>query len=132
MQAEACENGPVHRVALLVFTCLAAGCGGGGSEEAREADRGGTTLRVSHALRAQPGRVIQVRGALHVDSGHVRLCTRLDDSYPPECAGPALRVHGLAYDTVAGLQTSPDESMHWADDVVVSGRVEADGSLRVE
>jgi hypothetical protein len=73
-----------------------------------------------------------VRGALHVDSGHVRLCTRLDDSYPPECAGRSLRVHGLAYDSVAGIQRSPDESVHWTSDVVVSARVEADGTLRAE
>jgi len=87
---------------------------------------------VRQAAATAPGKLVLVRGALHVDSGHVRLCTRLDDSYPPQCAGRALRVHGLAYDSVAGIQTSPDESMHWAREVVLSARVEEDGALRAE
>ena len=43
-----------------------------------------------------------------------------------------MRVHGLFYSDVAGLQTSPDESTHWAEDLVVSGRIEPDGALRAE
>ena len=73
-----------------------------------------------------------VRGALHVDSSHVRLCARLGDSYPPQCAGRSLRVHGLFYSDVEGLQTSPDESTHWAEELVVSGKIEPDGALRAE
>ncbi len=69
---------------------------------------------------------------MHVDSGHVRLCARLAESFPPQCGGKSLRVHGLAYDSVPGIQTSPDESVHWAEDVTVSGRIEAGGALRVE
>jgi hypothetical protein len=125
----------MRRVGLLVFTCLAAGCGGGGASEAGETGEktgGGTALSVRQAAATEPGKVVVVRGALHVDSGHVRLCTRLDDAYPPQCAGRSLRVHGLAYDTVAGIQTSPDESMYWATDVLVSGRVEEGGALRAE
>jgi hypothetical protein len=75
---------------------------------------------------------VLVRGALHVDSGHVRLCTKLDTSYPPQCAGHALRVHGLAFDSVEGIQTSPDESTHWAPEIVISARVEEGGTLRAE
>jgi hypothetical protein len=124
----------VRRLGVVVFTCLAAGCGGGGGsgEAGGESTRGDTPLSVRQAAAVEPGNVVLVRGALHVDSGHVRLCTRLDDSYPPQCAGRSLRVHGLAYDAVEGIQTSPDESMHWAPEVVVSARVEDSGALRVE
>jgi hypothetical protein len=122
----------MRRVGLLVFTCLAAGCGGGGAGENGGPSGGDTALSVGQAAATKPGKVILVRGALHVDSGHVRLCTRLDDSYPPQCAGRSLRVHGLAYDSVAGIQTSPDQSMYWATDVLVSGRVEEGGALRAE
>ena len=124
--------GPMRRVGLLAFTCLAAGCGGGAAGENGGKSGGDTALSVRQAAVTKPGQVILVRGALHVDSGHVRLCTRLDDSYPPECAGRSLRVHGLAYDSVPGIQTSPDESVHWAGEVVVSGRVEEGGALRAE
>jgi hypothetical protein len=122
----------VRRLGLLVFTCLAAGCGGGAGESGGEATGGDTALSVRQAAAAAPGTAVLVRGALHVDSGHVRLCTKLDNSYPPQCAGRALRVHGLAFDSVEGIQTSPDESTHWAPEVVVSARVEEDGTLRAE
>jgi hypothetical protein len=122
----------VRRLGVLFVTCLAAGCGGGSGESGGGSTAGAPALSVREAAAAEPGKVVLVRGALHVDSGHVRLCTRLDDSYPPRCAGASLRVHGLAYDAVEGIQTSPDESMHWAPAVVVSARMEEGGALRAE
>lgn len=124
----------MRRLGVLLFTCLAAGCGGGGSGDAggESTTRSDAALSVREAAAVEPGTLVTVRGALHVDSGHVRLCTRLDDSYPPQCAGRSLRLHGVAYDSVDGIRTSPDESTHWAPEVVVSARMEDDGALRAE
>jgi hypothetical protein len=87
-------------------------------------------MSVGTAVKTKPEGVVQVRGALHSDSGHVRLCAALAESFPPQCTAPSLRVHGVHLDSVPGLQTSPDRSILWADSVVVEGRI-VDGELSI-
>ena len=87
-------------------------------------------MHVSTAVKTKPEGLVRVRGALHSDSGHVRLCAALAESFPPQCTAPSLRVHGVHLEAVPGIQTSPDESILWANSVVVEGRI-VDGELSV-
>jgi hypothetical protein len=80
-------------------------------------------MHVSKAVKTQPAGLVRVRGAIHSDSGFVQLCAALAESFPPQCAGPSLRVHGVHLDSIPGLQTSPDESILWAGSVVLEGRI---------
>jgi hypothetical protein len=100
--------------ALLVL--VGAGCGGSTP-----------VLSVDEAANHE-GRAT-VTGFLHAESGTVRLCAAVLESFPPQCGRPALAVVGLDVDSVDGLQRSG--AVAWKEGVTLEGAI-ADGVIRVE
>lgn len=74
---------------------------------------------------ALAGMRIAVRGFLLVDADGMRMCSAVLESYPPQCGGGAISVHGTIPDHVrAQLSSTEDEpDLHQAawGDVVVTG-----------
>ncbi len=67
--------------------------------------------------------LVTVSGALFVDAdGTVRLCDAIAESFPPQCGGERIVVHGLDLGAIAGLQTEGEVS--WAEGVTLFGSVE--------
>ena len=120
----------MRRALAILVVFFVAGCGGdGGGAEPPAADATGRGVTVREALAADVEGPLLVRGALHAREGEIRLCEALAESYPPQCAGPSLRVEGLALSDVEGVQTA--QGVSWTDgEVKLLGDVEG-GALLV-
>jgi hypothetical protein len=68
-----------------------------------------------------------VRGWLFAEDGVVRLCDAIAESYPPQCGGTVIIVHGLDLSSIRDLQTA--QGVSWAS-VTLRGTVR-DGVLTV-
>ena len=67
--------------------------------------------------------LVSVSGALFVDpDGTAQLCDAIAESFPPQCGGQRITVHGLDLATVPDLQAA--NGMRWAESVVLFGSVE--------
>ncbi|HJP70442.1 MAG TPA: hypothetical protein VJ975_01845 [Candidatus Limnocylindria bacterium] len=90
-----------------------------------EGNQGGDTgMSVSEALghRATDDLVV-VSGALFVNAdGAVLLCEAIAESFPPQCGGARLEVHGLDLSSIDALQREGD--VRWAESAVLFGSVE--------
>jgi hypothetical protein len=84
----------------------------------------GPGLSVADALTHGPtDDLVTVIGALFVDAGGtVRLCDAILESFPPQCGGARIEVHGLDLDTIPTLETEGDLS--WAEGVTLFGSVD--------
>jgi hypothetical protein len=109
---------------LLLALALIAGC---------ESDDGdgepGGALSIEHALAADEGEPVVVSGNLLAQSGEVRLCSALAESFPPQCVGAALRVEGLDLDSLDDLSTGG--GVTWSDRPVRLRGTVRDGVLTV-
>jgi hypothetical protein len=119
----------------VIVAVLAAACGGGDSGTGASSDPAGKPLSVAEALKAAPGDVVRVHGGLIApDGGQARLCSAILESYPPQCGGPSLVVHGLDLSSLTGLSHTSDPSLAqvtWSDrEIVLTGTVR-DGVLTV-
>lgn len=124
-------------ISTVLTAALLAGCGG----EAADDPGAGSTQPPSAGIGAGPGISIEqaiasnldgpllVNGNVLAESGEIRFCSALAESFPPQCGGPSLRVEGLKLDEVDGLVTEGDVS--WTDrPIQLLGLVE-DGVLSV-
>jgi hypothetical protein len=120
----------VRKRALLVVVALLAGCGGsGGPGEPQLVDP-------STALGLSGGDEVTVRGFFAHEPSAVlpRMCTALEESYPPICAMPSLPVSNLSKrdEKRLPLTRDPETGGRWTQkEIELSGRIE-DGALVVE
>jgi hypothetical protein len=120
----------VRRALLLASVLLVAGCGG--------SDSGDSTPRVVDAgtAIALNGDHVTVRGFFSHERGTVlpKLCTSLDESYPPACSPPALPVSNLSkkQEQTLPLTRDPETGARWSnDEVELTGDIE-EGALVVQ
>jgi hypothetical protein len=110
---------------VLVAAILPLCCGG--NDAPASADAG--PVSIEEARSSGSGDELLVNGNLLAQSGEVRLCSALAESFPPQCGGPSLVVEGLDLDEVDGLVSEGDVS--WTDrPIQLLGTVE-DGLLTV-
>jgi hypothetical protein len=109
---------------LLLALIVLAGCGSDDGE--REP---GAALSVEEALAVEGGEPVVVSGNLLAQSGEVRLCSALAESFPPQCVGPQLPVEGLDLDSLDGLATGG--GVTWSDRPVRLRGAVGDGVLTV-
>ena len=85
---------------------------------------GDAGMSVAEALTHQAtDDLVSVSGALFVDAdGTARLCEAIAESFPPQCGGQRITVHGLDPATVPDLQEA--NGVRWAESVVLFGSVE--------
>jgi hypothetical protein len=124
--------------ALLVSAGLA-GCGGDAdpADDAAPASTvpqtsglgAGPGISIDEALASDSDEMLLVNGNLLAQSGEVRLCSALAESFPPQCGGPSLVVDGLKLEEVDGLVTEGDVA--WTDRPIQLLGVVADGTLTV-
>jgi hypothetical protein len=119
---------PALLVSLLVLA--AAGCGGsdGGSSSVRTVDPA-TAIGLN-------GETVVVRGYFSREpaAAQGRMCSALDESYPPACSSPALPVSNLSKEREQALQLTrdPETGARWSQgEVELRGRIN-DGTLAVE
>jgi hypothetical protein len=123
----------VRRTVLVSLLVLAAaGCGGsdgsdGGNSSARTVDPG-----IATGLN---GETVRVRGFFsHKPNAEARMCSALDESYPPACSSPFLPVSNLSKEREQALQLTrdPETGARWSPgEVELRGRID-DGTLVVE
>jgi hypothetical protein len=110
---------------LTAVVALAAGCGGDDGDRgspAAGAPAPGGALTVEEALAYEGNEPVLVAGHVLARDGKVRLCSGFAESHPPQCAGPALVVEGLAVSKVADTRSAG--GITWTDDPVeLLGRV---------
>jgi hypothetical protein len=98
-----------------------AGCGG-------DADSGGAgappEVTVEEALERGDGHYA-ISGALFVESGAVRLCGAIAESYPPQCGRPWLTVESLDLERIA-LQQAEGNDVRWSESVTIEGDLDGD------
>jgi hypothetical protein len=119
---------PALLVSLLVLA--AAGCGGsdGDSSSVRTVDPG-TAIGLN-------GETVTVRGYFSHEPAKPlgRMCSALDESYPPSCSSPALTVASLSKEREQALQLTrdPETGARWSQgEVELHGRID-EGTLVVE
>lgn len=91
-------------------------------------------LTVAKAAGYRGDEPVLVRGALFVTDRETRLCDVIAESYPPQCGGASLRVHGLDLDTVTGEHHSAGSdaaAVTWVEQATVLGRVTSGDTLVV-
>jgi hypothetical protein len=120
----------VRRTLLLAALVLvASGCGGsGGSSTVRTVDPG-------EAI-ALNGETVTVRGYFshQPNTALGRMCSALDESYPPACTSPALTVSNLSKAREQALQLTrdPETGARWSQGAVeLTGRID-EGALVVQ
>jgi hypothetical protein len=81
-------------------------------------------LSVAEALQTAEGARVLVQGALVIENGQARLCSRLAESNPPQCAHPSLAVIGLDRAFVRSLSAAG--GVRWSETPVdVTGNLAA-------
>ncbi|MEX0817137.1 MAG: hypothetical protein WD027_06810 [Gaiellales bacterium] len=119
---------------LLPLAVLALAACGGGNEEVEPqptqppATAGiamGPGISIEEAIASDLEGPLLVNGNLLAEGDEVRLCDALAESFPPQCAGPQLRVEGLKLDEVDGLVREGEVA--WTDrPIQLLGDVEGD------
>jgi len=115
----------------LALLALAA-CGGGGDVEpqptqppATAAIGMGPGISIEEAMASDLEGPLLVNGNLLAEGGEIRFCDALAESFPPQCAGPQLRVEGLKLEEVDGLVSEGEVA--WTDrPIQLLGDVEGD------
>jgi hypothetical protein len=111
--------------ALFIALFLAA-CGGDDDEAA---GTGTIAISIDEALASDSDEPLLVSGNLLAVGDDVKLCYALAESFPPQCGGASLVVHGLDLATVDGLVTEGDVS--WTDRPIELRGVVSDETLTV-
>jgi len=112
---------------VVALTALSLACGGGGTGGIQPEptpggvgtpDTGvsGSGISIQAALNAGLTGPLLVNGFVLASGGEVRLCDALAESFPPQCAGPSLRVDGL--DLSALLDARSSGGVTWTDSPV--------------
>jgi hypothetical protein len=131
---------------IIVLAATASACGTNDDGPGSTASSGSTTttvgpgvnvvLTVEQALAAEPGQTINVRGFIVSTSEETVLCSALAESYPPQAAGPSVKVEGLDLDALVGLSTTAGQEglakVTWSDYWVTLTGVVTDGVLEVQ
>ena len=83
---------------------------------------GGPGVSIEQAVGSGGDQPLLVNGALFVDpEGRVLLCDAIAESFPPQCGGLRLEVHGLDLASVPDLQE--ENGVQWAEQVQLLGTV---------
>ena len=111
---------------VTIAGVLAAACGGDDDDIGSNPISGvGPGISIGEAMTSSLDGPLLVNGHLHVQSGQVRLCEVLAESFPPQCGGTSLVVEGLDLTTMDGLTS--EGSVTWSDQPVqVLGTVEGE------
>ena len=111
---------------VTIAGVLAAACGGDDDDIGSNPISGvGPGISIGEAMTSSFDGPLLVNGHLHVQSGQVRLCEVLAESFPPQCGGTSLVVEGLDLTTMDGLTS--EGSVTWSDQPVqVLGTVEGE------
>ena len=82
----------------------------------------GPGISIEEAIGNGGGQPLLINGALFVDpEGRVLLCDAIAESFPPQCGGMRLEVHGLDLASLPDLQEEND--VRWAEQVQLLGTV---------
>jgi hypothetical protein len=85
----------------------------------------GPGISIEEAIASDLEGPLLVNGNLLAESGEIRFCDALAESFPPQCAGPQLLVEGLKLDEVDGLVREGEVA--WTDrPIQLLGDVEGD------
>lgn len=124
----------MKRHLLLPLAVLALAACGGGDEEvepqpaqppATAGIGAGPGISIEEAMASDLEGPLLVNGSLLAEGDEIRLCDALAESFPPQCAGPQLRVEGLNLDEVDGLVREGEVA--WTDrPIQLLGAVEDD------
>ncbi|MCZ7664531.1 MAG: BsuPI-related putative proteinase inhibitor [Thermoleophilia bacterium] len=118
--------------ALVLAAALAASCGSALPDGSQDDSR--PVLTVEQALAAPEGETMRVQGNILASGDDMRLCSGLAESYPPQCAEPALRLSGLDTGMVVGL-SRPNQpgfaDVIWSDFLITLEGVRSAGGLAV-
>lgn len=123
--------------ALIVAAALAVTVGGCGSstDDGTVGGSASSPLTIEQALVLGEADAVWVSGSLLAVGSDVRLCAALAESYPPQCAGPSLVVHGADVDGIVGLSRTTVASgagpATWSEFPVLFGGSLSDGVLSV-
>ena len=111
---------------VTIAGVVATACGGDDDDIGSNPISGvGPGISIGEALTSKLDDPLLVNGHLHVQSGQVRLCEVLAESFPPQCGGTSLVVEGLDLTTMDGLTS--EGSVTWSDQPVqVLGTVEGE------
>jgi hypothetical protein len=83
---------------------------------------GGPGISIEGAIGSGGDQPLLVNGALFVDpEGRALLCDAIAESFPPQCGGLRLEVHGLDPGSLADLQE--ENGVRWAEQVQLLGTV---------
>ena len=121
---------------VALVTAFAVACGGTGepADDATGSPKvsgiaAGPGISIEEALASEVDEMLLVNGNLLAESGDVRLCSALAESFPPQCGGASLQVQGVELEEVDGLVTEGDVS--WTDRPIQLLGVVEDGVLTV-
>jgi hypothetical protein len=82
----------------------------------------GPGISIEEAIGNGGGQPLLINGALFVDpEGRVLLCDAIAESFPPQCGGMRLEVHGLDLTSLPDLQE--ESGVRWAEQVQLLGTV---------
>jgi hypothetical protein len=85
----------------------------------------GPGISIEKAIASDLEGPLLVNGNLLAEGGEIRFCDALAESFPPQCAGPRLRVEGLKLEEVDGLVSEGEVA--WTDrPIQLLGDVEGD------
>lgn len=112
-------------LAGLVALALLVGACGDDAEPAASAQ----PITVEELIARSADTPVVVTGLLHADGINVRLCSVSLESFPPQCGGSTVNLHGLDLTSVPELQQAGDIS--WKDGAVLELRRRSDGDFDV-
>ena len=82
----------------------------------------GPGISIEEAIGNGGGQPLLINGALFVDpEGRVLLCDAIAESFPPQCGGLRLEVHGLDLASLPDLQEG--NGVRWSEQVQLLGTV---------
>lgn len=82
----------------------------------------GPGIGIEEAIGNGGGQPLLINGALFVDpEGRVLLCDAIAESFPPQCGGMRLEVHGLDLASLPDLQEQ--NGVRWVEQVQLLGTV---------
>jgi hypothetical protein len=85
----------------------------------------GPGISIEEAIASDLEGPLLVNGNLLAEGGKIRFCDALGESFPPQCAGPQLRVEGLKLEEIDGLVSEGEVA--WTDrPIQLLGDVEGD------